>query len=266
MHWCVATRLGEKSPTLSPRATDTDRTADAVEKAASRSWRPGIGRKHGFDLYAGFKKRWETAEMLLQLVDKVTPPMTCWRHDSFLDPKHFYILVLLLILQTQTLGYVKSKVDQLNSIQAFPDWTWRQVVFALEFSSTFATFAELRAGCKIKPAVPRFWQEKWCFGSWLCLCQASLPLSKTEGVPSNTGEVQTLELKLFLRVQKRNYPVLKVLILEFLSPPIRPVKWNFPSKENVQILFVWGDNVKCHYLVFGIVLPKARFLQLKYCN
>lgn len=29
--------LGEKSPRLSPRATDTDRTADAVEKAASRS-------------------------------------------------------------------------------------------------------------------------------------------------------------------------------------------------------------------------------------
>lgn len=48
MRQCVATRLGEKSPRLSPRATDTDRTADAVEKAASRSWRPGIGRKHGF--------------------------------------------------------------------------------------------------------------------------------------------------------------------------------------------------------------------------
>lgn len=259
MHWCVATRLGEKSPTLSPRATDTDRTADAVEKAASRSWRPGIGRKHGACMLGLRKDGKQPKDGKLQLVDKVTPPMTCWRHDSFLDPKHFCIFVLLLILQTQTLGYVKSKVDHLNSIQAFPDWTWRQVVFALEFSSTFATFAELRAGCKIKPAVPRFWQEKWCFGSWLCLCQASLPLSKTEGVPSNTGEVQTLELKLFLRVQKRNHPV-------FLSPPIRPVKSKFPSKENVQILFVWGDNVKCHYLVFGIVLPKASLLQLKYCN
>ena len=91
MHWCVATRLGEKSPTLSPRATDTDRTADAVEKAASRSWRPGIGRKHGACMLGLRKDGKQPKDGKLQLVDKVTPPMTCWRHDSFLDPKHFCI-------------------------------------------------------------------------------------------------------------------------------------------------------------------------------
>ena len=134
--WCVATRLGEKSPAYSPRPTDTDRTADAVEKAASRSWRPATG---------------ETAWLLL-------------------EPKHFYVPFDFADTDSgscQVQGWPFELNPGVSGLKVTLIWEppVRQVDFALEFSSTFAAFAESRAGCKINPTVPRFWQEKWCFGN-----------------------------------------------------------------------------------------------------
>ena len=143
--------------------------------------------------------------------------------------------------------------------------TVRQVDFALEFSSTFAAFAESRAGCKINPTVPKFWQEKWCFGNWLsacvkhpCLCPKRRIRPPTLAKSRHWSLSSLSESNEWITHQWK-------FCWQFLSPSVTPVNSNLPRKEKSQILCFYGDYVKCDYLVFGIV-PKAKLLQLKYCN
>ena len=96
-----------------------------------------------------------------------------------------------------------------------------------------------------------------------CACQASLPLSKTEDPPSNTGEVQTLELELFVRVQKTNHSAMKKFCWKFLSPPVTPVA-SKQRKFTNPLFLGWLRKM----WLFGIryCAPKTKLLQLKYCN